>query len=79
MTRLLRAIATFGGFIKLTIYYLTGNAAGPWFESPMCKFYIGLTLVLDFTYPICYYVIRRQELNDAQKEKKKKSKLEKGA
>ncbi|KAJ5456372.1 hypothetical protein N7530_011646 [Penicillium desertorum] len=49
LTLSLRAVATFGGFIKLTIYYLTGNAAGPWFESPMCKFYIGLTLILDFT------------------------------
>ncbi|KAJ6169051.1 hypothetical protein N7497_001894 [Penicillium chrysogenum] len=79
LTWLLRAVATFGGFIKLTIYYLTGNAAGPWFESPMCKFYIGLTLILDFIYPICYYVIRRQELVNAEGDKKKKTKSGKAA
>jgi paspaline synthase len=72
-------VATFGGFIKLTIYYLTGNAAGPWIESPMCRFYIGLTLVLDLVYPICYYVIRRQELAGVQVEEKKKAKLGKRA
>ena len=45
----------------MSIYYLLGSSEGPWFESPMCKFYIGLTLVMDFTYPICYYIIWRQE------------------
>nr|BAW27604.1 putative terpene cyclase [Aspergillus stellatus] len=61
LTWSLRAVATFGGFIKLTIYYLTDVPAGPWFESPMCKFYIGLTLVLDFVYPFLYFSVWRQE------------------
>lgn len=70
--RSLRAIATFGGFIKLTIYYVFDTPAGPWFESPMCKFYIGLTLTLDIIYPCLYYVIRRQEKRIAVGEKKVK-------
>ncbi|KAJ5948642.1 hypothetical protein N7454_001949 [Penicillium verhagenii] len=72
LTWSLRAIATGGGFIKLTIYFLLDTPAGPWFESPMCKFYIGLTLTLDFIYPCLYYVIRRQEKRGAVGEKKVK-------
>ncbi|KUL81846.1 hypothetical protein ZTR_09741 [Talaromyces verruculosus] len=73
LTWMLRAIATFGGFIKLSIYYFIGRDEGPWFESPMCKFYIGLTLMLDFTYPFCYHFIRLQE-SARSTEKAKKSK-----
>ncbi|CRL28507.1 unnamed protein product [Penicillium camemberti] len=72
LTWSLRAIATFGGFIKLTIYYVFDTPAGPWFESPMCKFYIGLTLTLDIIYPCLYYVIQRQEKRIAVGEKKVK-------
>jgi hypothetical protein len=31
----------------------------------MCQFYIGLTLVLDISYPCLYYAVRRQEEIDA--------------
>ncbi|KAJ5761130.1 hypothetical protein N7520_008286 [Penicillium odoratum] len=72
LTWSLRAIATFGGFIKLTIYYICDTPAGPWFESPMCKFYIGLTLTLDIIYPCLYYVVRRQEKRIAVGQKKVK-------
>ncbi|KAJ5385122.1 hypothetical protein N7517_003033 [Penicillium concentricum] len=72
MTWSLRAIATFGGFIKLSIYYICDTPAGPWFESPMCQFYIGLTVILDIMYPCLYYVIRRQEKRNTAAEKKTK-------
>jgi paspaline synthase len=68
--RSLRAIATFGGFIKLSIYYLCDIPAGPWLESPMCQFYIGLTVLLDITYPCLYYAMRQQEKRNVSAEKK---------
>ncbi|KAJ5223935.1 hypothetical protein N7468_008477 [Penicillium chermesinum] len=67
----LRATATVGGFIKLSIYYICDIPAGPWFESPMCKFYIILTLVLDVSYPFLYSAVRRQELASAAAPKKR--------
>ncbi|CAI7635590.1 unnamed protein product [Penicillium bialowiezense] len=70
LTWSLRAIATFGGFIKLSIYYICDIPAGPWFGSTMCQFYIGLTVFLDLAYPCVYYAMRRQEKRKASPEKK---------
>lgn len=36
----------------------------------MCQFYIGLTVLLDITYPCLYYAMRRQEKRNALAEKK---------
>ncbi len=68
---------TFGGFIKLTIYYLTGNAAGPWFESPMCS--STSTVDLDLTIlPIrsatTWFGVRSWSVTGRQKEKTKSGK-----
>ncbi|KAL2826222.1 hypothetical protein BDW59DRAFT_161061 [Aspergillus cavernicola] len=56
-----RIIATVGGFTKMTIRHHWHLADEPWFDSPLCWFYIGITLTLDAIYPAFFFYFRRSE------------------
>lgn len=61
-----------GGFTKMTIRHIYHLADEPWFDSPMCWFYIACTLSMDAIYPILYYLVSRDERTEEEKIEKTK-------
>lgn len=58
------------GFIKLTIRHYWSMGGDPWLDSPLCWFYIGITLTLDAIYPtVIFHFCRTERVRDGKKAK----------
>lgn len=54
----------------MSIRHIWHLADEPWFDSPLCWFYIAITLTLDAIYPVFFFYFRAIERPKKDSERK---------